>query len=317
MTVLVTGATGFLGRQVVQKLLEHNYQVRCLVRSPGKERLLPSGEVDVYYGDLSNADALTSACRGVEQVIHLVAIIRQSGEADFDTVNRQGVADMVAAAGAGGSVRQFVQVSAVGAANNPAYPYLYSKYQGEQAVINSGLPYTILRPSIIFGKGDEFLNALAALARLFPLTPVVGNGRNRLQPIHVADVAQCVTLSLSRQDLQGRILEIGGPAQVSYNEIVDQVTRTIGKRRLKVHLPYWMMLLNVALMQRLLPRPPITTDMLRMLRIRNVAERGLVEETFGFTPRPLQGNIDYVKSISFSDALKMNLGVTPPHVRDH
>ena len=317
MTVLVTGATGFLGRRVVQKLLEHSYQVRCLVHSPGRERIFPTGSVDVYYGDIGDADALTSACQGVEQVIHLVAVIREGRGATFDSVNRAGVENMVAAAKAGGSVRQFVQVSAVGAASNPDFPYLFSKWQGERAVINSGLPYTIIRPSIIFGEGDEFLNSLAALVRLFPLVPVVASGRNRLQPISVDDVAQCIALSLSRHDLQGHTLDIGGPAQLSYNEIVSIVARTMGKRRLRIHIPLWLMWLNVALLQRVTPKPPITTEMLRMVRSRNVAELGIVEDTFGFTPTPLAGNINFVNSVTFNDALKINLGLTPSHIRDH
>ncbi len=317
MTVLVTGSTGFLGRRVVRKLLDHSYQVRCLVRRPGRERIFPPGSVDVYYGDISDADALSSACRGVEQVIHLVAVIRESRGATFDGVNRAGVENVLAAAQAGGSVQQFIQVSAVGAVNNPVYPYLYSKWQGERAVVNSGLPYTVLRPAIIFGEGDEFINSLAALVRLFPLAPVVASGRNRLQPIFVEDVAQCIALSLSRHDLQGHTVDIGGPAQLSYNEIVSIVARAMGKRRPRIHIPLWLMWLNVALMQKVMSKPPITTEMLRMMRVRNVAELGMVEETFGFTPRPLEGNINFVNSITFGDALKMNLGAMPPHIRDH
>ena len=317
MTVLVTGATGFLGRRVVQKLLEHNYQVRCLVHSPGRERIFPPGQVDVYYGDINSPEALASACRGVEQVVHLVGIIRERRGATYHQVNRVGVENVVAAARAGGSLRHLVLISALGAANDPAFPYLHSKWQGEQAVVNSGLPYTILRPSVIFGEGDEFLNALAALVRLFPLVPVVGSGRNRMQPIAAEDVAQCIVLSLSRPDLRGHILEIGGPAQVSYNDIVAAVARALGHRRLRAHIPYGLMWLNVVLLQRFLSRPPVTTEMLRMMRVRNVAELGSVEETFGFTPKPLEGNIDYVKSLSFADALKINLGVVPPHIRDH
>lgn len=316
MTVLVTGATGFLGRRVVAKLLEHNYPVRCLVHSPGRERIFAPGTVDVYYGDISDVNALNSACIGVQQVVHLVAVIREGQGRSFDAVNRQGVANVAAAAKAGGA-RQFVQVSAVGAANDREFPYLYSKWQGEQAVVNSGLPYTILRPSIIFGEGDEFLNSLAALTRLFPLVPVAASGRNRLQPIHVEDVAQCIALTLGRSDLLGRTVEIGGPEQLTYNELVGVLARALGKRRGRIHIPLWLMRLNVAAMQRVMRRPPITTEMLKMLRVRNVAEPGSVEETFGFTPRRLEGNIEFVRRITWRDALKINLGAPPAHIRDH
>ena len=317
MTVLVTGPTGFLGRRVVNKLIDHSYQVRCLVHSPGRERMFPQDSVDVYYGDVNDPNALESAIQGVDQVIHLVAVIRRSRTATYDGVNRAGVENVVAAAKAAGSVQQFVHISAVGAVNNPEFPYLQSKWQGEQAVINSGLPYTIIRPSIVFGQGDELLNSLAALVRLFPLVPVISSGRNRLQPIWVDDLAQCISLSLSRHDLQGHVLELGGPEQLSYNQIVGAVARTMGKRRLRLHVPMWIMRISVALMQIFMTRPPINSEMLNMMRVRNVAELGMVEQTFGFTPVSLESNIDFVNDLSLGDALKINLGSMPSHIRDH
>ena len=317
MTVLVTGSTGFLGRRLVHKLIEHNYQVRCLVRTPGRERIFERGSVDVYYGDLDNADALASACQGVDQVIHLVAVIRESGSATYDAINHLGVEQVLEAAKGAGSVSQFVHISAVGAVNDPSLPYLRSKWQGEQAVINSGLTYITIRPSLIFGEGDEFINSLAAAVRLFPVVPVIAGGRNRLQPIWVDDLAQCIALSLSRHDLHGHTLELGGPDQLSYNQIVDIISRTMNRRRLKVHVPIWIMKINVAMMEFFMSRPPINAEMLKMLRVRNVAELGMVEQTFGFRPRPMEGNIDFVNEVTLRDAMKINMGVVPTHIRDH
>ena len=317
MTVLVTGPTGFLGRQVVQKLIDHSYQVRCLVHSPGRERMFPQGSVDVYYGDINNADALASALQGVDQVVHLVAVIRENGAATYDNINRQGTENVVAAAKAAGGVQQFVHISAVGAVDNPEFPYLQSKWQGEHAVSSSGIPYTIIRPSIVFGPGDEFINSLAALVRLFPLVPVIAGGRNRLQPIWVDDLAQCIALSLSRHDLQGHTLELGGPEQLSYNQVTSVVAQAMGKRRLRLHVPMWIMKINVTLMQAVMTRPPINKEMLNMMRVRNVAELGMVEQTFGFSPAHLAGNINFVNDVSLGDAMKINLGNMPPNIRDH
>ena len=317
MTVLVTGPTGFLGRRVVQKLIDHSYQVRCLVHSPGRERMFPQGSVDVYYGDINNADALASAMQGVDQVVHLVAVIRENGAATYDRINRQGTENVVAAAKAAGNVQQFVHISAVGAVDNPEFPYLRSKWQGEHSVAGSGIPYTIIRPSIVFGPGDEFINSLAALVRLFPLVPVIAGGRNRLQPIWVDDLAQCIALSLSRHDLQGHTLELGGPEQLSYNQVTSVVAQAMGKRRLRLHVPMWIMKINVTLMQAVMTRPPINKEMLNMMRVRNVAELGMVEQTFGFSPAPLAGNISFVNDVSLGDAMKINLGNMPPNIRDH
>jgi hypothetical protein len=107
------------------------------------------------------------------------------------------------------------------------------------------------------------------------------------------------------------VVEIGGPRQLSYNEIVRIVGRTLARRRLRLHIPVWFMWLNVALMQLLVSRPPLTREMLRMLPLRNVAELGVVEDTFGFAPRPLEGNIDFIRSLSLADALRISLGLEP------
>ena len=316
MLVMVTGATGFLGRQVVLGLEEHHHQVRCLVHTPGRERIFPPRSVDVHYGNVLDTQALAAAFYDIEAVVHLVGVLRQRKGAGYDRVNRQGTANVVAAAKEAG-VKHFIQVSAIGASDSPSYPYLYSKWQGEQEVMKSGLPYTILRSSIMFGPGDEFLNTLAGLVRVFPLVPVVGSGRNRLQPIAVEDVARCISLAVDRDSLKGKVIEVGGPQQLSYNEIMAIVGRTLGRWHLRVHLPVWLMYLATALVQAILPRPPVTTDQLRMLPSRNVAEPGVVEETFGFTPRQLEGNIDFVRSVGVRDGLNIITGWMPPHIRDH
>ena len=317
MVVLVTGSTGFLGRRVVQELLQHNHQVRCLVHTPGRERLFALRSVDVQYGAVTDPDALASACRGVDAIIHLVAIILERGQSTFDSINRQGTANLVAAAKAAGTVKELVMVSAIGATSNRRYPYLCSKWQAERAVIESGLPHTIIRPSLIFGEGDEFINALASLVRVLPVVPVIGTGRNRFQPIQVEDVARCIVLALGRGDLKGKTVEIGGPEQMSYNEVLGLLARTLHKRRLRIHVPAFLVWPNVMLMQKFLPKPPLNTEELRMLSIRNVAELDTVEEVFGFKPRPLAGNIDFVKSIGAKGAWQTVLGFMPASMRDH
>ena len=305
-----------MGRAVVRELQEHHHRVRCLVHTPGNERMFPDRSVEVHYGSVSDPEALAGAFYDVEAVIHLVGIIRRSRNRTYDLINRQGVANVVAAAKEVG-VKHFIQVSALGATNDAGYPYLYSKWRGDQEVVNSGLSYTIVRPSIMFGPGDEFLNTLAGLVKTTPVVPVPGTGRNRFQPIAVADMARCLALTVDREDLKGKIVEIGGPDQLSYNEVISLIARTLGKRRLRLHVPVWMMYIATVILQKVVSRPPVTTDQLKMIAIRNVAETSIVQETFGFTPRPLEGNIEFIRSVGLWDGVKIALGSMPAHLRDH
>jgi NADH dehydrogenase len=314
--VLVTGATGFVGRQVVKALCSSGMEVRCLLRSPSRGEVLAGQPVDIRHGDVEDAAALKNAFHNVDAAVHLVAVIRERGEVTFERVNRRGTENVVKAARDQG-VDHFIHMSAIGVSDSPAYPYLYSKWQAEQAVAASGLPYTILRPSLLFGEGDEFVNALAGLVRAFPIVPIAGPGRSKFQPIAVDEVARCVAIAVGREELMGKAIEIGGPDHLSYEDIVDTIVDTYGLRRLKLHVPLPAMRPAVRLMERLVPRPPATTEQLRMVSIPNVAGLNTVEEVFGFKPRPLRGNIEYIKEIGFREGLKISLGFMPSRIRDH
>ena len=316
LVVLVTGATGFLGRRVVRELLERRHQVRCLIHTPGRERMFDHRAVEVQYGDVRDPASLSHAFYDAEAVVHLVGVIRRKRGNAFEEVHREGTANVVAAAKDAGA-RHFLHVSVIGAANDRNHPYLYTKWLGEQEVINGGVPYTIFRPSMLFGEGDEFLNALAGLVRLFPLVPVIGSGNNRLHPLAVDDLARCIAVTLGRDDLKGRTLDLGGTERMNYNEVVAVVAAAMGKRRLRFHLPVWLMYAAAVVNQAVMPRPPITTDQIKMLGIRSVAELGEVERVFGFTPRSMEGNIDFVNSVGVADSIQMLLGSMPWRIRDH
>ena len=170
---------------------------------------------------------------------------------------------------------------------------------------------------MLYGEGDEFLNVLAGLVRLFPVVPVIGSGNNRMQPLAVDDLARCIVSSLDRGDLKSRILEFGGPQRVNYNELVSKVSKAMGKRRLRLHLPIWLIYAVAKISEKLLPRALITTDQIKMLGVRSVADLGEVDRLFGFTPRPMEGNIGFVNSVGVADGVRMLLGSIPHRIRDH
>ena len=313
--IFVTGATGFVGRHVVPRLMESGHAVRIMARGPVRQHLLPEG-VEVSQTSLTDQEGLEAALSGIDAVVHLVAIIRERGEATFDRVNHLGTASLAKAALSAG-VSRFVLMGAIGAVDDPRFPYLQSKWRGEQTVIQSGVPYTILRGSIIFGKGDEFINALGGLVRVFPLVPVIGGGNVRFQAIHVEDVAHSIARTLELDETENRIIEIGGPEHLTYDGILDTIAETYGCKRWKLHLPIGLMRPMVKLMEKLLPHPPATSQQLSMLEFDNVAETDAVSKELGFSPRPLAGNIDYIRKVSFLDGVKMVLGRMPSHIRDH
>ena len=316
MAVLVTGAKGFLGRKVVGALLAQGNEVRCLVHTPGAEAVLNTDKVDVHYGSVTDPSSLKAALYDVDAVVHLVAIIREKGGATFRGINVQGVENIVQAASASG-VKRIVHVSAIGAQDNPQLPYLHSKWLGEQAVIQSEIPYAILRPSLVFGEGDGFINTLAGLVKALPVVPIAGSGNNEFQPIAVDDAARCVAAAVDRDDLVSRTIEIGGPERLTYSRIVDIIAETLAVRRLKVRVSLSLMSPMVRLMELLLPRPPVTMHQLAMLPVPNYAEIGAVETVFGFKPKPLDGNIDFVNKVRFRDGMRIVLGFMPRHIRDH
>ena len=182
----------------------------------------------------------------------------------------------------------------------------------------SGLtPHTVVRFSVAFGEGDEFFNPLAAQVRLFPVVPVVGDGRTRFQPIAVEDIARCLVAAYEDEGAIRKILEAGGPDHLTYEEILDLVGETLGAGVRKLHVPVTLMLPMVAMMEAITPRFPVTRQQLKMLKLDSSTDLGSVEKEFGFAPRPIRGNLGYLSRIGLGDALKISAGFMPAHIRDH
>ena len=313
MRVLVTGSTGFLGRHVVEALHADDHEVRCLVRTPGHEDRFRSRDLDVHYGSVSDMSALRAATYDLDAVVHLVAIIRERGNATFDAVNRQGTQN-VATVAAEARVDHFVQVSAIGADDMSAYPYLRSKGQGESEVVASGIPYSIIRPSILFGLGDEFISTLGAIVKAFPVVPIIGTGSNMLQPISVEDVARCISIIL-RDEPTVAPVEVGGPRHLSYLDIVRILVRTLNVTRAYLPVPLTFLQNSARIMEAILPSPPATREQLRMAVLPNITDEDSVHQNFHFHPRPLEGNIDFIKTITRWEGLKVAAGIRPARLR--
>ncbi|MBM3933028.1 MAG: complex I NDUFA9 subunit family protein [SAR202 cluster bacterium] len=314
--ILVTGPTGFVGRRVVGQLHALGIPTRALVRSTSRTAALPREGIELAQGDVLDAESLAKACVGADAVIHLAAVIRQKGKLSFQSVNYGGARNLLAAAKAAG-VKRFIYASTIGATSDASIPYLYSRWMAEQEIARSGVPYTIVRFSVGFGEGDEFFNVLAALVKLMPVVPIVGDGQSKFQPIAVDDAARCLVEAYRQEGHEGKTYDIGGPERYTYAELVDVIARTLGAKYAKVRVPVAAMKPAAAVMEALTPSPPVTPEQLKMLHLDSIAEPDSVQKAFGFTPRPIQGNIDYLRKIGIIDALSINLGFMPAHIRDH
>ena len=287
MTVLVTGGTGFVGPHVVHALRTRETPVRALVRDPARATRLTAWGVELVTGDVTDPASLRAACEGVDALVHLVAIIR-GRPTDFERVMVEGTRNVVAAAQEAG-VRRFVLASALGLdeRTKDAVPYFAAKWEMERAVLESGLGHVIFRPSFVFGRDGGVLPTFVRLARFAPVTPIVGSGRRRLQPIWIEDLAEYYALAVAEQAAASRTFELGGPEAVSWNEFWERLKRVLGVRRPSVHVPFGAMRLQATLTERL-PGAPVTRDQLTMLELGdNVVTDPSAVETFKLPLVPL------------------------------
>jgi uncharacterized protein YbjT (DUF2867 family) len=287
VTVLVTGGTGFIGPHVVHTLRAREIPVRALVRNPSRATRLAAWGAELVGGDVTDPASLLAACKGVDAVVHLVAIIKGRPE-DFERVMVEGTRNVVAAAESAG-VQRFVLASALGLdeRSKDAVPYYAAKWEMERAVRESRLDHVIFRPSFVFGREGGVLPTFIRLARFAPVTPVIGSGRQRLQPIWVEDLAEYYARAIDDPAATNRTFELGGPDAVSWNEFWDRLKRTLGVRRPSVHVPVGLMRTQATVTERL-PGAPVTRDQLTMLELGdNVVTDQSAVETFKLPLVPL------------------------------
>jgi NADH dehydrogenase len=290
--VLVTGGTGFVGPKVVHALRARSHDVRALVRRPERAKALQTWGCELAQGDVTDADSLRRAADGCEAVVHLVAIIKGARE-DYDRIMVGGTESALAAA-EDADARRFVLMSALGTneQNRELVPYFRAKWAMEQAVAAAGLEHVVFRPSFVFGKDGGVLPMFVRQVKLSPVTPVVGDGTVRLQPIWVEDVASFFAQAVDTPGAAGRTFEIGGPEAVTWNELYDRIKKVLDVRRGTVHVPVGLVRAGAFIAEKL-PGAPITRDQLTMLVEGgdNVCENGPALEAFDVDLVPLDEQV--------------------------
>jgi uncharacterized protein YbjT (DUF2867 family) len=292
--VTVFGGSGFVGTQAVRYLAKAGWRIRVAVRNPNlayRMRLLGDvGQIDVVQANVRDMPSLERALEGATASLNLVGVLYETGRQGFDAVHVEGSRNIAEAARACG-VTRLVQVSALGADRASPSKYARSKAEAEAAVRAIYPDATLVRPSIVFGSGDGFFEKFAGMAQMSPVLPLIGGGATRFQPVFVGDVGQALARIVTDPSTAGQTYELGGPAALSFKELMEILLAETGQRRILLPIPFGVasLLGSLAGLGAVLIKPPITADQVETLKSDNVVSGqypGLVE--LGITPTTLE-----------------------------
>jgi len=283
--IFASGGTGFIGSHAVRKLAGAADKLRLLTHGgQGLAAGLPSDRVEYILGNFTIPELLKGKMDGCDIVVNFVGIIVQVRDASFERIHVEGVRNLLAEAKKAG-IKRFIHISALGTSDNPASEYFRTKRLAEQLIEESGIPYVILRPSLVFGPEDKFFNMLKPML-YSPIIPVVGTGKTMFQPIWVEDIASCVARCVEDEGPVNGIWEIAGPEQMTFDALLDQMADVLNlASRIKLHIPVSLVRPFAKLMEAVLPKPPLTTDQLKMLSIDNITTSNAIKDVFGVEPR--------------------------------
>lgn len=279
--VTLFGGSGFIGSQAVRALARRGWRIRVAVRNPvlaiEVQPLGDPGQIQFMRCDVTNPDDVARALRGSDALVNLVGVLHDGGKRrGFQAVHVEAARTIAQAARAAG-VRRVVQISAIGADLDSPSAYARSKAQAEQEIRAVHPDAVILRPSLVFGAGDGFLNRFASMATFSPVLPLIGGGETKFQPVYVGDVAEAIARAVVQGAAAGRTYELGGPSVWTFREVLELVKRETGRDRLLASVPFVVARpLGAALeMVGLFGlTPPLTRDQVLMLEVDNVVAPG-------------------------------------------
>jgi NADH dehydrogenase len=297
--ILVAGGTGFLGRAIVSALRRDGHEVRILSRGNGSNPFTGDRGVTTVTGDVREAATLDDAMKGVDTVVAAVQFPGHPVEVPskgltYDEFDRKGTENLVNAAKKAG-VQRLVYLSGAGVGQGRTEEWFVAKDRAEAAVRGSGITFTILRPSWVYGPRDRSLNRFALFARMLPFVPMPGPGTAKVQPVHVDDVGAAVALALKLPAADDQVIEIGGPQLLTFKQIVRTMLEVMGKKRLVLPTPKPFVKLGAALLYRL-PGRVLSPRAVDFVNADGPVDNRALHDLLGFHPRGLAEGIDYLRA---------------------
>ena len=286
--ILITGATGYIGRHLVVRMVAQGEHPRCLVRNMERAGgILPAAGVELVQGATTDPASLAAAVQDVDTIVHAAFITadhKQSPGNYYEATNVRGTANLIKAAQNAG-VKRIIEISGLGTRPDKPGSYMQGRYLAEKLLKESGLDWTIIQPSVLFGKGAPFIKGLTDLIRTAPVVPLIGGGKTMFQPIYVEDVVTVIMKVLEDPArTRGKTYVIGGPQYFSFTQIIDVLLHAMHMSRVKAYAPVPLVGVGAAVMEAVLPRPPLTSAAMTLFSFDNTTDLNSVERDFGFIP---------------------------------
>jgi nucleoside-diphosphate-sugar epimerase len=281
MKIFVTGATGFTGSRVVPLLLKEGYEIRCLYRTSSDRSPLPQPEIEWATGDLSNPESLSNAMQGTDALVNIASLGFGHAENIINSAKAAGIKRTI-----------FISTTAIFTKLNAKSKSV--RMQAESAIEASGLDYTILRPTMIYGSPrDRNMWRLIRFMKVAPIIPIFGDGKYLQQPIFVDDVAQAIVRCLSNRNTFGKSYNIAGKSPLTYNAVIDTITQKLNKRVWKIHIPSKPVEGMLNLFEKIRLPFPIKAEQVLRLNENKDFSYAEAEKDFGFSSRSFEEGIGF------------------------
>ena len=289
--IAIFGAGGFLGKHLMRQLTKLDYRIKVATRNPylkGYLKPLGSpGQIELFKTNIFDLEKVKQVIKNCDLVINLVGILYETRKQKFDHIHSQFpyfLSNLCHEMG----IKKLVHVSALGVKEKHISKYIQSKFQGEKNIQTNFKSSVILRPSIIFGPEDKFMNTFASLAQFSPVLPLIGGGKTKFAPIYVADVAKAIVKALELNNSEPKIYELGGPENYSFKELMEILLKEIKKKRFLIPIPFGFAKFQSYFLQ-MLPNPLLTPDQVELLKHHNITSGNYPTlKDLGITGTPIQ-----------------------------